>query len=657
MIKIYGIDDSSSEYEAALQLAEKATEAIPDIESNNQVLLHIIPSAPMFGTATRDVDILVLFIDFRESNNYTTEGGRFVHSFIAPIELKTHPVRSTKWEGDTCLVNYRGNWHNATSQSEKQKNAVLNRIGQEIGDARSKTGPYVINIIWLINYAKSDLPTKSSNVFAGDSTWHDILDTMGRVTSSGKYDLAVYNPRGPGDREKLLRVASIFIREYKVSEIDRKKLERITTAEIDTSKRQYANKLGKQMLVFRGRGGSGKTVRLLNLAYQAYDEFGMRVLILTYNKTLVADISRQMKLAKVNNNVGGRGIAVKTLHSFMYTWLCMLTNKTYIKDFFTEYDDFLNENLIEIVTDSDIEKARSKASADLVWDIIMIDESQDWPMAERDVLFKLYGHEKMIIADGEDQLVRGVVRTDWRAGINRSETQVVTLRKSLRLKSSLCNAVVKFANKIDYKWKLDPVLESHGGRVVVVLGDPLSERFHRRLWKTIDDSKNSPIDMLACVPPEMTKETKNPDYLDGTGEKEFIKRSLIGLKYESWGKEVWDAVEDNEKTNFPTSLDQFRIVQYDSCRGLEGWIVVNYEIDKFFEYKKRSVKITEQDRLDMFFNEQTFAEDFAKRWLMITLTRAIDTLILHISDKQSYVGKLLTELAEDNPEIFDFVEL
>lgn len=663
MIEVYGVADDSPEYEAARQFAEIATDAIPDIKTNDQVFLHIIPNAQVFGAPTNDIDILVLFLDFRGKDNYTTNRGRLVRSFITTIELKNHSVRNTKWEGETCLVNYRGKWHNVTIQSKKQKDTVLNVISDQINDSRSGLGPFITNTIWLRSFAKSDLPTKHGNIFAGDSHWHDILDTIGRVNSHKKYDLAVYNPQSSEDRQKLLRIVSIFTHKYKVSDIDRKKLERITVSEINHGKTQYINELGKKMLVFRGHGGSGKTVRLLNLAYQAYDEFGMRILILTYNKTLVADISRQMKLAKVNNQIGGPGLRVNTLHSFMYKWLCALYEENYIKDFFDVYNEFLSENMIDAFTEDDIKKARSSASLDLVWDIIMIDESQDWPIAERDILFNLYGYEKIIIADGQDQLVRGMERIDWRAGIDRQKSQVVTLRKSLRLKSDLCNAIIKFAAKIDYTWKLDRVLESHGGRVVVVLGDALSKEFHNKLWKTIDESKNCPIDMLSCVPPTMVKDVQNPKtssknrYGYQKEEKKLVKRSLIGMKYEEWGKEVWDAVEDEEKNVFPTSLKQFRIVPYDSCRGLEGWIVINYKIDAFFEYKRRTVKITDQDRLDMFFSEETFAEEFAKRWLMIALTRAIDTLILHISDRDSYLGKLLIEFAAENPEIVDFYEL
>ena len=51
MIKVYGVDDKSDEYKAAIELATIATKSIPDIERNKEILLHIIPSAQilLFG--------------------------------------------------------------------------------------------------------------------------------------------------------------------------------------------------------------------------------------------------------------------------------------------------------------------------------------------------------------------------------------------------------------------------------------------------------------------------------------------------------------------------------------------------------------------------------------------------------------------------------
>lgn len=73
--------------------------------------------------------------------------------------------------------------------------------------------------------------------------------------------------------------------------------------------------MGQQLLVFRGRGGSGKTIRLLRLAKDLYNN-GKRVLLLTFNKALVADIRRLLVLLGINNQGFDRGIHISTAHKY-----------------------------------------------------------------------------------------------------------------------------------------------------------------------------------------------------------------------------------------------------------------------------------------------------------------------------------------------------
>ena len=49
--------------------------------------------------------------------------------------------------------------------------------------------------------------------------------------------------------------------------------------------------------------------------------------------------------------------------------------------------------------------------------------------------------------------------------------------------------------------------------------------------------------------------------------------------------EVWDATNKHTRGSIPNSTDSMRIVQYDSCRGLEGWTVFHYGFDEFWENK------------------------------------------------------------------------
>ena len=107
----------------------------------------------------------------------------------------------------------------------------------------------------------SDGETGSSNVIAGDSTWQNLIDTLFHEAGTEEPKPAFsYQPY-------FKQVLGLFTEELQFTALDRKKLEIITTKVIDRSKQAYAAKLGEQLLVFRGRGGTGKTIRLVQMAY------------------------------------------------------------------------------------------------------------------------------------------------------------------------------------------------------------------------------------------------------------------------------------------------------------------------------------------------------------------------------------------------------
>lgn len=645
MLKIYKLEKNNAETEAAELLGRLASTAYPELGSSNAISLDIFPRVQCYGQKTQDIDLLVFFADYRWENALsTTKNGQRIHSFCATIEIKGHEREDVRFDGANCSVKYRGEWHDVSSQSENQKYSVRNYIEK---NRQKKRVPWISNLIWLTRVPKSAIPTIDNNVLCSDSTWEDFLEKISLLQGDNKWPVL----RSFQSRRDLTEITSIFSRRIQASRIDRKRLEAITRKGLDRTRQQYAAKLGEQLLIFRGRGGTGKTVRLLSIAYQAYNESGLRVLLLTYNKALVSDLRRLLALLGVKDAIGEGSISVKTIHSFMHEWLVVLgVIRQGQPDFILQYEKYKEEALSFLkggaLASTDFDRAKAAHSRSLSWDLVLIDESQDWPGNERDILYQLYGYKKIIIADGVDQFVRGVSRIDWREGLSRSESQVVSHTKSLRLKSTLCEAVGHFAEQIEFdNWNLEPELEARGGKVIVVEGNIFSRDFHSGLAASAKLDGNRPIDMLLCVPPTWVQEH---------GEQ---RESDVAKVYREWGLQVWDGVDSEERNDFPTSLDQFRIVQYESCRGLEGWVVINFGFDEFFEYKKCNAEIGSEQQQDIFFEEESASMDYAKKWLMIPLTRAIDTLVLHISDRNSYVGIMLTELKNKYPDEVEWVRI
>ena len=108
------------------------------------------------------------------------------------------------------------------------------------------------------------------------------------------------------------------------------------------------------------------------------------------------------------------------------------------------------------------------------------------------------------------------------------------------------------------------------------------------------------------------------------------------------------------RDSYPISLKQHRIVQYDSCRGLEGWIVVDHAFDRLFEYKFGSFDFLGEAQGELFESEDAQRRRAALRWCMIPLTRAIDTQVLHLEDPSSEFSRSVLSLVEKHP---DFVEV
>jgi hypothetical protein len=642
MINLHQLDDSF-ESQSALALERLILDHLPKAKIIHNLHIDIIPSVQCYGEKTQDVDLVVFLIDHRSPESlFQSLPGTKIRSLCLTVEVKKHSASGISFKGPKCYVEYRGKPHNVSDQSEKQKYSLSSYIRKNSINGHS---PWVTNVIWLRDLPKSELPKAASNILGSDASWQDFLDKISFLNGEKKHaPLLAFN--SDGMYREILRTLTF---EMEPSKIDRKRMEAITK-EIISKETQYFKKMGQQLLIFRGRGGTGKTMRLLNIAHKMYSKYGYRVLILTYNKALVADLKRLLALLKIRNSIAGKSIYIKSIYSFMYAWLVALgVMKKGADDFIINYAkykavarDYLKEDAIQ---QADINTAIADNSKELEWDLIIVDEAQDWPEDERDILYSIYGYRKVILADGVDQFVRSGEFINWRINEARNKSQIVPLTKSLRLKQNICNTVEHFADQIGYSdWDLKAEPSAFGGKVIVFIGDMITKDINDKLLRENQKDGNSNIDVLYCVPPGWVNTTK-----DG-GRESYIAQQLI-----DWGLDVWDGVDEDRREDYPTSLSQLRIVQYDSCRGLEGWTVIACGFDEFYLYKEQIFR-EESIEKDLFFDPDEAAGEYAKRWLMIPLTRAINTLFLHIKDKNSYVGNILRSLHEKYPEDIEWID-
>ena len=201
------------------------------------------------------------------------------------------------------------------------------------------------------------------------------------------------------------------------------------------------------------------------------------------------------------------------------------------------------------------------------------------------------------------------------------------------------------ATEAGMPWSIEPNDEGGGGRIIL-LKQPITK--HPDLLSSLaeqgEKNGNRAIDFLFCVPPNNVITTNNS------------RSSKLGKELELMGHAVWDGTSEKIRRDFPRGLDTYRIVQYASCRGLEGWTVILESMDAFWEerFYHAQIEWNEKGSGDLFKSEKDFAKEAAWYWCLIPLTRPIDTLVITLENTSSEFSKILLTVAKNNP---DFVEV
>lgn len=107
----------------------------------------------------------------------------------------------------------------------------------------------------------------------------------------------------------------------------------------------------------------------------------------------------------------------------------------------------------------------------------------------------------------------------------------------------------------------------------------------------------------------------------------------------------WDGTVENKSQLVVPSSFESKVIYYESCRGLEAWSVACFSLDKFFSQKRQAPDAEKYLIGDLFLNQNNEQRKsmYAATWLLMTMTRVIDTLYIQIDDKDSEFGKLVEE--------------
>ncbi|MEI4235253.1 hypothetical protein [Roseovarius sp. D22-M7] len=601
----------------------------------------------------REIDLVLLYHDARhEKLQLKTPKGNPIHSFVLIIEVKQHSPDLIRFEGTRLLVRYDQLWSDATHQCDDQTWA-LKRYQKATYKGKKRRQPtFVQRAIWLPRAPSSafdGVPANSSvPVHFSHLIWNGLVE--GFVTNRGSIRTLVDHSDHP-TLHSIETLRTIFTHRVSPTRLDLKRVNALTRTRFDAEKTAYIQNLGSGLLILRGRGGTGKTFALVQVALHLARQ-GKRSIILTYNHGLIADINRALRFIEEKDPTLELLPKLKTRYAFT-------------QDIFRRTFGLMAEEAIKTIPDIGVREERRLSELmdyskpiEHEYDFVLIDEGQDWEDKQRDLMFRLVGPEHVVVADGVDQFV-GQSRCNWDLGgipINRRHG----LRASRRTKAATCQTVAEIARDLGLSdWDLLPDPDTHGGRFTVLVEPDARRAVERGLNILEDDQRQESsikaVDNLVCLP--SAKMAKGVNF-----------SAIFDDAIELNARDSWRGFEEDDRRTYPLRDGQLRAIQYSSCRGMEGWTTICLGLDAFFEFQLRNPRIdvagiekSTREREGMFWKSKVDARIaqeahlFAVNWLMIPLTRSIDHLVVHIADEDSELCGILRQVSQRLPGSIEWI--
>ena len=656
MIRIEGVE-GTPELRTAHKLAELFERHWPGVTASDPTndLMTIYASRKISGYKVSDLDIVIAaqlstpryFIcknDLRDDAGKRLIGSKIrVHSFIAALEVKDHDAAHLQLSAGNVDVKYADGWKSATAQNDAQKYALRNYLKD-----LTLMDPWVYRCLMLEGLDK--LPKVRGRTMpdaatvANDFTINEFLGAMLAENHVRKLGNEYVMSSAPKHLMYDIQNSALFSK-IVPSSLDRKRMDRIASRPAEA--RDLACFLGEKRIHLRGEGGTGKTVLLAQLAHEAFMSHGKRSLFLTYNRALAADIQRLLAMLDIPNSSESGGVDVKTVMSFTCSWLRTFglldqAQNASEDNYHSHCEEALNYIRTGAITREEISRKMREEWVQFEYDAILVDEAQDWPQSEADLIAEIYGANTITIADGRSQLVRGQP-TNWKSQLQDAPNFIKqSFFECLRMKKNLAIFANSVAERAGLNWEVKPSENAAGGRIIITT-KPLSATndLHEAECEIAYAAGNKPIDLLYCYPGKQSQIRDDFDY------------SHIESNFKNKGLEIWNGMDPITRQHYPRSVDQHRIVHYESCRGLEGWTTFLNGFDVFWQ-QRCTRALSDRNYIPALIDPDHWAQTQAWRWAMIPLTRSIDTIIINLSDENSVASKLLLKVAKNLP---DFVEI
>lgn len=304
---------------------------------------------------------------------------------------------------------------------------------------------------------------------------------------------------------------------------------------------------------------------------------------------------------------------------------------------------------------------------------LFIDEAQDCHRLEKEILISIYGSNNVVVANGgKEQLIRHVELCNWE--VSQAKKLEVkkhyTRNKSYRVKKTVVDFCNYVAKRFQIDLNLEPLESEDEGELLFDFRlnhneTEVTEIFnHLKLKGEVNGCL--PYESLlvllesnsqregATGSNEPNRETAIINEYDNIEDATLLKRGT--WKYletlENNDFMFWDGTTNDKSQLIVPSPNESRVIYYESCRGLEAWTVACFALDKFFSLKREDPDAEKYLIEDLFLNQDNEQRKsmYAATWALMALTRVIDTLYVHINDRNSEFGKVVVDYINQNKE-------
>ncbi len=613
-INVHDMSGECCEADAARELRDIILRTIPDEATGS---IDIISGVNLPFGKVSDIDILVT-AELDNCSVETSEGTVAVKSFCMAIEVKDQPAADVFVNATDIFVNYpsTGEKKNASGQNRNQKFAVLHYCQQHCYNV------YISNAVWLRSVTPEIWDARgwstkcpcllSAFTFAdlieqiivsGQIPFYSGLDAVGKTGARNALACLV------SDLTELRPIAPPMLR---------RKTEQLVAGMLADNVRTILTADGFSCV--DGKAGTGKTFLLLQTALKRADE-GYGCVLLTYNNVLKMDLQRLVSFFPASSDARNN-LSIQTIHSYLYSLAATLGADNGLNGLKDHVDRLWKRN------------GRRAFAADSALDldkILLIDEAQDCTPDEKEIFEKVFGRDNVIVAKSAWQKVR-------RQSVAKWGRPTVRLSVGLRQKANIVQFLKTLAGEMgisDTCAGCDPAPGLVEGKVMIL--QDYTGGLHHRLEDECREAGGSNYDILVLV---------SPTYVY---DKCFVKADL-------WrGKEGISLIDGTDTKALASCscrelLDSCRVFQYQSCRGLEGWATVCYCLDDLYDIKYNESGADESPAIE---DPAKARHESACQWIMMPLTRAIDTLVITVGDTSSDFAGMLRRAAARHS---DFVE-